>query len=148
MASGCARACASKTSWARQPGSRRAGPTPGTPVYALISHLPRGVAAPSRPRRHRFALHKEGVRGEHRALSHRHAVMHEGTDADRAAGPDRRPAGLVGAVLLRVALDDALLIEHALVPDDGQARLGDENAVVVHPLADAHANQPPQHALE
>src|SRR2546427_2885508 len=41
-------------------------------------------------------------------------------------------AGLVRAVLLRIALDNALLIERALVSDDGQGRLGDEHAVVEH----------------
>src|SRR5207302_4974210 len=71
-----------------------------------------------------------------------------GPDADGAAGADRGGAGLVGAVLLGITLDDALLIEHAFVADDGQARLGDEDAVVEHPPAATDTDQPPQQALE
>src|SRR4051812_18124060 len=74
--------------------------------------------------------------------------MHERADADRAARADRRPAGLIRAVFLRVALDDALLIERAFVADDGQRRLGDKDAVVKHALAEPHSDQPPQHTLE
>src|SRR2546426_7963838 len=114
----------------------------------MPSHLPRRVAAPPRAGRNRLSLHEEGVRGEYRAIPHGHAVEHECADADRAAGANRGGAGLVGAVLLRIALDDALLIEHALVPDGGQGRLGDEDAVVEHPLAQPHANQTPEHTLE
>src|SRR5207247_9069486 len=67
---------------------------------------------------------------------------------DRAAGAKRGLAGLVGAVLLRVALDVAFVIENALVPDGGQGRLGDVDAVVEHPPADPNTHQPPDHALE
>src|SRR5438477_7558383 len=79
----------------------------------LISHLPRRVAAPPRAGRNSLSLHEEGVRGEDRAIPHGHAVVQEGADADRAAGANCSWAGLVRAVLLRIALDDALLIEHA-----------------------------------
>src|SRR5262249_20758418 len=71
-----------------------------------------------------------------------------GADADRAAGTNCSSTGLVGAVFLRVALDDALLIEHALVPDDGQGGLGNEDAVVEHPLAEPNAEQTPEQTLE
>src|SRR5438105_13403877 len=74
--------------------------------------------------------------------------MHEGANPNRAAGANRDWTGLVGAVLLRIALDDRLLIERALVPDDGQGRLGDEHAVVEHQLAESHTDQTPEDALE
>src|SRR5881628_1070417 len=112
------------------------------------SQLPRRVAAPPRAWRNSFPLHEEGVRGEYRAIPHRDAVVHECADPDRAPGTYRGWAGLVRAVLLRIALDHALLIEHALVSDGGQSRLGDEDAVVEHPLAEPHTNQTPEHALE
>src|SRR5204862_2634307 len=68
--------------------------------------------------------------------------------ANRTPGANRGSTGLVGAVLLRVTLDDTLLIEHALVSDDGQGRLGDEDTVVEHPFAESNANQTPEYALE
>src|SRR5213594_3262353 len=74
--------------------------------------------------------------------------MHERADPDRAASADRGGAGLVCAVLLRIALDDALLIERALVADDGEGRLGDEDTVVEHTLPESHADEPPEDALE
>src|SRR2546427_4622784 len=117
-------------------------------IMLLISHLPRRVAPPPRTSWHILSLHQEGVGGQHRPITHRHVVVDEGADSDRAAGAKRRSAGLVGAVLLRIALDNALLIEHALVPDDGQSRLGNEDAIVEHPLAEPNANQTPEHALE
>src|SRR5213594_1651834 len=141
MASGRFRAWISNSSWALRSGSARRGPV-------LISQLPRWVDAPSRGGWNRLSLHEEGVGGEHRAVSHRHAIVHEGANADRAAGADRHWAGLVRAVFLRIALENALLIERALVSDDGQGRLGDEDAVVEHALAEPHADQAPEHALE
>src|SRR5262245_13826620 len=74
--------------------------------------------------------------------------MHERTDAHCAAGANRGRAGLVRAVFLRIALDDALLIEHAFVPDDSQGRLGDEDAVVEYALAETNTDQTPEHAFE
>ena len=62
-------------------------------------------SAPPRVRRDFLALHQERVRGEHRALAHRHAVMDHRADPDGAARADRAPVGLERAVLLRVALD-------------------------------------------
>src|SRR5213594_2139207 len=141
MALGRSRACISNSSWAWRSGSARRGPV-------LISQLPRWVAAPAGAGRNRLALHEKGVGGEYRAVSHRHAIVHEGANADRAAGADRHWAGLVRAVLLRIALENALLIERALVSDDGQGRLGDEDAVVEHALAELHPDQAPEHALE
>src|SRR5437773_984002 len=141
MASGRSRAWFSNRSWARRSGNARRGPV-------FISQLPGWVAAPACAGRNRLAFHEEGVGGEYRAVSHRHAIVHEGTNANRAAGADRHWAGLVGAVFLRIALQNALLIERALVPDDRQGRLGDEDAVVEHALAEPHADQAPQHALE
>src|SRR3990172_935945 len=120
----------------------------GTAGHPLISQLPGRVAAPPRPWRDRLALHEEGVGGEDGAVLHRHAVVHERANPDGAAGADRSGAGLVRAVLLRVALDNAQLIENTLVPDGGQGRLGDVGAVVEHSLAEPNANQPPEHALE
>src|SRR6266550_7209393 len=141
MASGRSRAWFSNRSWARRSGNARRGP-------ALISQLPGWVAAPAGAGRNRLAFHEKGVGGEYRAVSHRHAKVHEGANADRAARADRHRAGLVRAVLLRIALENGLLIERALVSDDGQGRLGDEDAVVEHPLAEPHPDQAPEHALE
>src|SRR5260221_12244238 len=114
----------------------------------MLSHLPRRVAAPTRAGRDLLSLHEEGVGGEHGAITHRHAVVDEGTDADRAAGAQRGWAGLVGAVFLRVALDLAPLIEHTFVTDGGERRLGDVHAVVERPRADANTDEPPDHVLE
>src|SRR5437016_14218416 len=52
------------------------------------------------------------------------------------------------AILLRVALDHAQVIENTLVPDGSQGRLGDVDAVVEHPPADPNTDQPPEDALE
>src|SRR5439155_456842 len=93
-------------------------------------------------------LHQERVRRQHRAITHRHPVMDEGPDTDRAPGAKRGSARLIGAVLLRVALDLASLIEDTIVPNGGQGRLGDVNAIVEHPLADANTDEPPKHVLE
>src|SRR5438270_13715950 len=86
---------------------------------ALISNLPRRVPPPPRVRRDILSLHQEGVGGQHRPITHRHVVVDERADPERTAGANRGSTRLVGAVLLRIALDDALLIENALVPDDG-----------------------------
>src|SRR5213594_3367780 len=112
-----------------------------------MSHLPGRVAAPTRAGRDMLSLHEEGVGGEDGAITHRHAVVDERADADRAAGAQRGSAGLVRTVLLRIALDLASLIEYALVPDGGQHRLGDVHAVVEHPPADANTDETPEHAF-
>src|SRR6266568_895117 len=148
MASGRARAWSSKTSWARRSGSFLLGPARIVIMRSLMSHLPRRVSAPTRACRNIPSLHEEGVGGEHGAITHRHAVVDERTDADRAAGAQRGWAGLVRAVLLRVALDLAALIEHTFVPDDGDRRLGDVHAVVERPRADANTDEAPDHVLE
>src|SRR5439155_10559488 len=117
-------------------------------LILLISHLPRRVPPPPRVCRHLLALHEQGVGTEHRAVTHRHAVVDECADAERAAGAERGSAGLVSAVLLRVTLDHASVIENTLVPDGCQGRLGDVDAVVEQPPADPNTDQPPDHALE
>src|SRR5258706_1623862 len=148
MASVRAGAWSSKASWARRSGSFRLGPARIVITRSLMSHLPRRVAAPARAGRDMLAFHEEGVGGEDGPITHRHAVVDERTDADRAAGAQRGWAGLVGAVLLRVALDLAALIEHTFVSDNGDRRLGDVHAVVESPRADAHTDEPPDHVLE
>src|SRR5438093_2558336 len=148
IASGRARAWSSKTSWARRSGSFLLGPARIVITRSLILHLPRRVAAPTRAGRDMLSFHQEGVGGEHRAITHRHAVVDESADANCAAGAQRGSAGFVRAVFLRVALDLAALIEHTLVPHGGQRRLGDVDAVVEHPPAHANADEPPEHALE
>src|SRR5437867_618949 len=145
MASGRARAWCSKTSWARRSGSFLLGPARIVIARSLMSHLPRRVAAPPRAGRDMISLHEEGVGGEHGAITHRHAVVDERTDADRAAGAQRGSARLVCAILLRVALDLASLIEHTLVPHGGQRRLGDVHAVVEDSPANANTDEPPEH---
>src|SRR6266581_4430156 len=148
MASGRPRAWSSKTSWARRAGSFLLGPARIVITRSLMSHLPRRVAAPPPAGRDMLAFHEEGVGGEDGSIIHRHAVVDERADADRAAGAQRGSAGLVRAVLLRIALDLASLTEHTFVPDGGQRRLGDVHAVVEHPPADANTDEPPEHALE
>src|SRR5437870_10555772 len=110
MASGRARAWSSKTSWARRSGSFLLGPARIVITRSLMSHLPRRVAAPPRAGRDMLSLHEEGVGGEHGAITHRHPVVDERADPNRATGANRGWAGLVRAVLLRVALDLASLI--------------------------------------
>src|SRR6267154_1132712 len=107
MASGRARAWSSKTSWARRSGSFLLGPVRIVITGSLMSHLPRRVATPPRAGWDILAFHEEGVSGEHGAVTHRHAVVDECADAERAADAKRGSAGLVSAVLLRVTLDHA-----------------------------------------
>src|SRR5437899_9362628 len=47
-----------------------------------------------------------------------------------------------------MALYLAPVVEHRLVPDRGERRVGDVGAVVEDPPADPHAHQPPDHVLE
>src|SRR5260221_3870388 len=148
IASGRARACPSKTSWARRSGSFLVGPARIVIMRSFMSYLPRRVAAPLRAGRDMLALHEEGVGGEDGAITHRHAVVDERTDANRATCAQCGSAGLVRAVLLRVALDLAALIEHTVIPNGGQRRLGDVQAVVERPRADANTDEPPDHVLE
>ena len=91
----------------------------------------------------RLALHQEGVGLQHRAVAHRHAVVHEGVDPDHGAGTDRGVVGLEAAVLQRVALDHAARVEHRVVADGDQRLLRDVAAVVEHPATDPHTQQPP-----
>src|SRR5215467_2403305 len=111
---------------------------------SFISHFPRRVAAPLRAWRDVLSLHQEGVCGEHRAVAHRHTVMDEGANSDRAAGANLGSTRLESAILLRLALDQGLVIENTLVPDAGQHRLGDVDAVVEDPLAHPDADQSPE----
>src|SRR5262245_54809652 len=120
----------------------------GTDVNPVISHLPRRVAAPPRAWRDILALHEEGVGGEHRAIAHRHAVVDECADPNRAARANGGAVALERAVLLRVALDLAPVIEDGLVADGGECRLGDVGAVVEHPFPDPDAGEPPEQVLE
>src|SRR5258708_4306025 len=91
----------------RNSRQRSAAVTVSGGLIMLISHLPRRVAAPVRAWRDIFALHEEGVGGEHRALTQHYVVVDEGAYPDRAASADRCGAGFERAVLLRLALDDA-----------------------------------------
>src|SRR5215472_7491593 len=120
----------------------------GTAVNPLISHLPRWVAAPPRTSWDILSLHEEGVGGEHRAVTHGHAVEDECAHPDRAASANRGSVAFESAVLQRVALDFAPVIEDRLIPDGGESRLGDVRAVVEDPRADPNTHQPPEHVLE
>ena len=91
-----------------------------------LAELPGGVHAPARVPRHLRSLHQERVGGERRAVSHRDAVVDQGVDPERAAGSDRDPVRLEGAVLLRVRLDDAAGVERAVVADRDQRLLVDQ----------------------
>src|SRR5216683_151404 len=111
MASGRARAWSSKTSWARRSGSSLLGPARIVITRSLISHLPRRVPAPPRVCWDILSLHEEGVGCEHGAVTHRHAVVDQCLNSERAAGANCGPVALERAVLLRVALDLAPEIE-------------------------------------
>src|SRR5947208_1763114 len=148
MASGRARTWVSNTSWARRSGSARLGPTPSTLGWSLMSHLPRRVAPPPCAWRDILSLHEEGVGGEHGAVTHGHAVEDECTDPQRAAGANRSSVAFERAVLLRMALYLAPVVEDRLVADGGERRVGDVGAVVEDPPTDSNAHQPPEHVLE
>src|SRR5207253_9993509 len=120
----------------------------GTTVKPLISHLHGRVTAPARTSWDILSLHEEGVGCEHRAVTHRHAVEDECSHPDRAAGADHGSVAFESAVLLRVALDLAAVIEDRLIPDGVESRLGDVSAVVEGPPADLNAHQPPEYVLE
>src|SRR5258708_5260572 len=69
-------------------------------LILVISRLRGRVSAPPRVLRDFLAFHEEGIRGEYRAVAHRHAVVDHCVDPDGAAGADRGPVGLESAVLL------------------------------------------------
>src|SRR2546425_7907529 len=148
MASGRARAWSSKTSWARRSGSFLLGPARIVITRSLMSHLPRRVPAPPRVCWDILSLHEEGVGCEHGAVTHRHAVVDQCLNSERAAGANCGPVALERAVLLRVALDLAPEIEDAFVSDSGERRLGDLGAVVEDPTPDPNTHQPPEHVFE
>src|SRR5216117_947479 len=148
MVSGRARAWSSKISCARRSGSFRLGPARIVITRSLMSHLPRRVSSPTRACRNILSLHQKGVGGEHRAVPHRHAVKDKCANPDRAAGANRRSVAFERAVLLRMALDLAPVIEDRLIPDGGERRLGDVRAVVEDPPADPNTQQPQEQVLE
>src|SRR5437667_6267540 len=148
MASGRARAWSSKTSWARRSVSFLLGPARIVITRSLMSHLPRRVSSPTRACRYILSLHQKGVGSEHGAVTHRHAVKDKCANPDRAASANRRSVAFESAVLLRVALDLAPIIENRLIPDGGERRLGDVRAVVEDPPADPNTHQPPEQVLE
>src|SRR6266699_3125075 len=147
MASGRARAWSSKTSWARRSGSFRLGPARIVITRSLMSHLPRRVSSPTRACRNILSLHQKGVGGEHCAVTHRHAVKDKCANPDRAASANRRSIAFESAVLLRVALDLAPVIEDRLIPDGGKSRLEDVRAGFVDSSAGLNTHQPPQQVL-
>src|SRR5262245_56394366 len=91
------RGCPTRSSVRRSPHVRRAPTAPIVAIIApapstsrlltllLISRLPRRVATPPRAWRDVLSLHEEGIGREHRAITHRHAVVDEGPYPDRAA---------------------------------------------------------------
>src|SRR5258708_38401104 len=74
--------------------------------------------------------------------------MDERANPDRAAGAKRASVGFERAVLLRVALDLAACIEHAVIADRGESPLADVHDVVENPPADPNTHQPPDHVFE
>src|SRR5437867_3888615 len=117
-------------------------------IMLLISHLPRRVPAPPRVCWDILSLHEEGVGCEHGAVTHRHAVVDQCLNSERAAGANCGPVALERAVLLRVALDLAPEIEDAFVSDGGERGLGDLGTVVEDSPPDPSTHQPPEHVLE
>src|SRR6266545_5238683 len=128
--------------------SRSAVVTVSCRLILLISHLSRRISAPPRVCWDLLSFHEEGVGGEHRAVAHRHAVVDQCANADRAAGADRGAVALERAVFLRVALDLAPVIEDSPIPDRGERRLGDVDAVIEDPPPDPNPHQPPKHVFE
>src|SRR5205823_11970204 len=76
-----------------------------------ISHLLGRVPPPPRVGRDLLSLHEEGVGGKGCAITHGHAVEDECTDPERAASANRGSVAFERAVLLRVALDLAPVVE-------------------------------------
>src|ERR1700722_3571288 len=111
------------------------------------SVLDGGVAAPARASRHVFALHQEGIGVERGAFAHRGPVVDEGDAADAAASPDDSAAGLEGAVLQGMALDDAPGGQGGVTAHADQAPLDDRAAVVEDSPGGPHAKLPPVDAL-
>src|SRR5262245_20813998 len=103
--------------------SRSAAVTVSRGLIRFISHLPRRVPPPSRACRDLLSLHEKGVGGQHGAVPHHHAVIDRRADSERAAGTDRASIGFECAILQRVTLDLAPLIEDAVVPDGGESPL-------------------------
>src|SRR5947207_15912416 len=88
----------------------------GTTVNPLISHLHGRVAAPARTSWVILSLHEEGVGCQHRAVTHRHAVEDECAHPDRVAGAIPGSVAFESAVLLRVELVLAAVIDDSLSP--------------------------------
>src|SRR2546425_63310 len=122
--------------------------SPSRKMTLLISHLPRRVPSPPRVCRDLLSLHEKRVGPEHRSVTHRHAVVNECTNPDRAAGTKRRMVGFERAVLQRVTLDRGPLIQDAVVADRGESPVRDVDSVVKDPLPDPDAHRPPDHVLE
>src|SRR5689334_6661539 len=74
--------------------------------------------------------------------------MDEGANANRAVGADLGSTRLESAILLRLALDQGLMIENTFVPKGGQGRLGDVDSIVENPLAHPDTDQPPEYGQE
>src|SRR5664279_2132017 len=121
------------------PGPPDALPGTGPPGSQLLGR----VAAPSGVRCQRLALHEKGVGLQQRALAHRHAVVDERADAERAPGPDHSVIGLEDAVFHRVALDNRSGVERAVVADGHQRALRNGAAVVEDPSAQPDADEAP-----
>src|SRR5439155_579856 len=83
-------------------------------------HLPRRVAAPPRAWRDILSLHEEGIGGEGRAITHGYAIEDECSDPERAASANRGSVAFERAVLQRMTLDLAPVVEDRLVPDRGE----------------------------
>src|SRR5205814_8573610 len=81
-------------------------------------------------------------------ITHRAPVVDDGGDSDRAAGAEPAVVRFERAVLQRVALDSARLIEDAVVTDRGESPVRDVESIIENPLADPDAHQPPDHGLE
>ena len=86
-----------------------------------------------------FALHQEGVRGELRAVAHDDAVVDPSTDPQGAAVAEPDAVGLEANLLLGVWLDDASLIERAIISDCDHGSLEDRAAVIKQATANADA---------
>ena len=106
------------------------------------------VSAPPCAGRNLFALHQEAVGGELGAIADRHAVVDVGGGAEGDVGAEYGVVRLEGAVLLRVALDPAHLVQRAVVADRDKRPLRHTAAVIENPTANLGTHSAQDHVDE
>src|SRR5438128_11192288 len=110
----------------------------------LTSDLLCRVSRPPRVSRDLLSLHEERVCTQYCGVTHGHAIEDERTDSKGARGANRGSVAFERAVLLRMALDLARIVEVGFVRYRGERRVRDVRPIVEDPPADPHAQQPPK----